>query len=259
MKDRFFDVLGKQLFAWSGWVFTVGGAVGSFVLGQAYAWIGWLSVLAGVLALTGHSFSTHRRCRELEVQNARLADEVREAERKLNEVPLDLVSRIQELVTPRSLTELAAQLATHADYVLRIQRFTAALAGADVHPRTFVRRDGALYAVAKVPDAALSHPRERDVFVLVRAADGLRTDCALIVVHQPPDQGLVHFRVAQLLSDDARALEQLAATREVAGLTGYTVRPWGDPGWYAALASATIPEVIVRVAEGLERDRRTGA
>ena len=47
MADRFSDTLGKQLFVWSGWVFTVGGTIGSFVLGQANAWIGWLAVLDG--------------------------------------------------------------------------------------------------------------------------------------------------------------------------------------------------------------------
>ena len=122
-----------------------------------------------------------------------------------------------------------------ADYVLRIRQFTAALVG-EVHLRTFLRRDNALYAVAKIAEVALVHLREKDLFVLVRSSEGLRTDCALMVLHQTPDtdRDVVHFRLVELLSDDARALEQLATAREVTGLTGYSLRPACDAGWYAA-------------------------
>ncbi len=259
MPDRFLEILGRQLFVWSGWVFTVGGAAGGFVLGEGYSWIGWLAVLTGLLALTGHSYSTHRRCRDLEAENARATVQLREAERKLNEVPLDILNRIRELVKPQSLAEAAAQLAAHADYVLRMRRFVAA--AGDVHLRTFSQRDGVVFATAKIPTEALSPLREKDVFILVRTADGLRTDCAVMAVHQTPDpaHGVVHFRLTQLLSDDVRAIETLAAAREVTGLTGYTLRPVCDAGWYAALDSTTIPEAITRLAEGLDRERRTDA
>ena len=110
MADRFSDAIGKHLLVWSGWVFTVGGAVGSFVLGQANAWIGWLAALTGILALTGHSYALHRRSRELEDRNAKLADQLRDAERKLNDVPLGRKSH-SELVTPQTLTGVAARLA----------------------------------------------------------------------------------------------------------------------------------------------------
>ena len=256
MADRFWEVLGKQLFVWSGWVFTVGGAIGSFVLGDAYAWIGWLAVLAGVLALTGHSYSLHRRCRELQVGNDDLTVRLREAERKLNEVPLDLVNRIRELITPQSLNDVAARLAAHGDYVLRMRRFV--LVSGDIHLRTFVKRDKAIFAVAKIAATALAHLREKDVFILVRNADGLQTDCALIVVHQTPDpaHGTVHFRLVELFSEEARANEHLATAGGASGLMGYSLRPVCDPGWYGTLESATIPEAIKQLAEGIERERR---
>jgi hypothetical protein len=153
MADRLYDALGKQLFVWSGWVFTVGGAIGSFVLGQANAWIGWLAILTGFLALTGHAFALHRRCRELEEGAAIRAEQLREAERKLNEVPLDLVGRIRELVTPQSVTDVAVRLALHADYVLRMKQFVGA--AGDIQLRTFVSRDKAIFAVAKIADKAV--------------------------------------------------------------------------------------------------------
>jgi hypothetical protein len=158
MAGRFSDALGKQIFVWSGWVFTVFGAVGSFVLGQANAWIGWLVVGTGVLALTAHAFALHRRCRELEEANAKQSEYLREAERKLNEVPLDLVNRIRELVTPQTLSDVAGQLAAHADYVLRVRQFMTAVAG-DIHLRTFFKRDDKLFAIAKVAEVALTHLR----------------------------------------------------------------------------------------------------
>lgn len=260
MVERFSNSLGKHLFVASGWVFTVGGAIGSFVLSQSNAWIGWLAVLTGVLALTGQNFFLHRRCRELEEISTNQAEQLRNAERKLNEVPLDLVNRIRELVTPQSFTAVATRLAAHADYIYRIREFTASAAN-DIHLRTFSRRDGNLYAVAKIAAAGLAHLREKDVFFLVQSTEGLRTDCAVMVVHQTPNaaQGIVHFRLVALLSEDARALDQLATAREVTGLNGYTLRPACDPAWYVALQSDTIPEAIMRLAEGLERERRTGS
>lgn len=260
MGDGYLAVMGRQLFIWAGWVFTVGGAAGSFALGGNYAWIGWLALFTGVLALTGHSYSLHERCRRLEGMNGDLMRQKQEADQKLNEVSLDLLNRIRELVTPRSLADIASQLATHADYVLRIRKFVAALKG-EIHLRTFRKRDNSIYAVAKIEDPAISHLRENDVFVLVRSSEGLRTDCALMVVHQTPDadRDVVHFRLLQLISDDARALEQLTTAREVTGLTGYTLRPACDPGWYDSLESVTIPNAIAILVEGLERDRRDRA
>ncbi len=257
MGEGYLAVMGRQLFVWAGWVFTVGGAIGSFALGGNYAWIGWLVVFVGVLALTGHSYSVHQRCRQLEAENGNLTRQKQEADQKLNEVPLDLLNRIREFVTPRSLSDVASELAAHADYVLRIQKFMAALEG-EIHLRTFRKRDNAIYALAKIEESAVVHLRENDVFVLVRSSEGLRTDCALMVVHQTPDasRDVVHFRLLDLLSDDARALEQMTTAREVTGLTGYTLRPSCDAGWYDSLETSTIPEAIERLARGLERERR---
>lgn len=259
MGDGFATVLGRQFLVWSGWVFTVGGAIGSFVLGGGYSWIGWLLVLTGLLALTGHSHASHQGMKVARAERDQAVEQTREAERRLSDVSVDVLNRIRALVTPLPLTEVAARLAAHADYVIRAVRFVAA--AGEVHLRTFVHRGDVLHAAARIPGAALAHLREKDPFVLVRSSEGLRTDCALIVVHQTPDptHEVAYFRVVQALSDDTRALEQLAAVREVSGLTGYTLRPACDPGWYAALESATIPEAIIRIAQGLERERGAGA
>ena len=225
MADTFVEALGKRLFIWSGWIFTIFGAAGSFVLGQATAWIGWLVLATGVVAITAHTLACHRLRRELEQEKANLAAQLREAERKLNEVPLDLVNRIHELVAPRSVTDIAARLAAHADTVIRMSQFAASVTGA-IQLRTFTMRDNCLYAIAKVAEKVMSHLREEDVFILVHAAEGLRTDCAIMIVHQRPDpkHGVVYLRVMKALSDDVRTLEQLTATRNVSGLTGYTLR-----------------------------------
>src|SRR5439155_13699462 len=102
MGERFSSLLGRQLFVWSGWVFTVGGAVGSFVQGHGYAWIGWLVVLTVLRALTGHSYVIYQQLQTTRAEHDRLAGQLRDAERKLNEIPLDLLNRIRELVTPQS-------------------------------------------------------------------------------------------------------------------------------------------------------------
>jgi hypothetical protein len=257
MAEGFWSVMGRQLFVWAGWVFTVGGAIVSLSFGEGSAWIGYLVIAAGLLALTGHAYATHCRCRELEARNGRLAEQLRDADRKLNEIPLAILTRIQELVVSQSLTDTVNRLAAHADFVVRMRQFAAAVTG-DIHLRTFVRRDGSLYATAKIGRSAISHLRQQDAFVLVRSSDALRTDCALMVVHQIPDaEGeVVHFRLVELFSDEARALDQHATVRDVSGLTGYTPRPACDTGWYATLESATISEAILRLAQGLERERR---
>ena len=255
MADRYSDVLGKQLFVWSGWVFKVGGAIGSFVLGQGFAWIGWLAVLTGVFALTAHSYAMHRRCGELEKANTRRDEQLREAERKLNEIPLDLVTRIQEIIAPQSITAIAVQLATHADYVLRMRQFMAV--DREIHLRTFTARDKVIFAVAKIAETAFRYLREKDLFVLLRSAEGLQTECALMVVHQTPDptHGTIHFRLVNLITEEARAIEHLATAGGASGLMGYTLRPVCDTGWYSQIESATIPEAIKRFGEGLERER----
>lgn len=259
MAEQVSSSFGRQFFTWSGWVFTVGGAIGSFVLGQANAWIGWLFVLTGLLALTGQTIALSRRCRELDETNTKQTEQLREAERKLNEVPLDLVNRIRELVAPQSAMDFATRLATHADYVIRMVRF--ANATGEIHLRTFLARDKVIFAIAKVTEAALQHLREKDVFLLVRSVDGLNTTCAILIVHQTPDptHGSVHLRLVEHLSEEARAIEHLATTGGASGLMGYTLRPACDTGWYGGLESATIPEVIRRLAEGLERERRDRA
>jgi hypothetical protein len=96
------------------------------------------------------------------------------------------------------------------------------------------------------------------VFILVRSAEGLDTNCALMVVRQTPDpaHGSVHFRLVELLSEEARAIEHLATAGGASGLMGYTLRPVCDTGWYGEIESATIPEAITRLAQGLERERR---
>ena len=99
MSESLIAALGKQLYVWSGWVFTVGGAIGSFVLGQAFAWIGWLFVAVGLLSITSHAFALHRRMRELESANRKLSEQAAQAESRLNAVPIAVIKQLMSIVS----------------------------------------------------------------------------------------------------------------------------------------------------------------
>jgi hypothetical protein len=209
--EGYLQLLGKQMIVWSGWVFTVGGAIASLWIGNEFRWIGGLFLLTGILAVTGHSYAVYREVQTVRGERDRLVEELRVAERKLNEVPLTMLAELQAFIAAQSLGEMAARLIDHADYVFRMRQFEAGL-NRRIELRSFVRQGGLFFAVAKVPPQALALLHREDRFILVRDVDGLKTDAALLEVNQRPDSNgeTLHLRVIRELSEEITHLEALA-------------------------------------------------
>lgn len=264
MAERFTEALGKQLFIWSGWVFTVGGAIGSFVLGQGYAWIGWLTVAVGLLAVTGHAIAMHRRVHELgdehkkrvdelEEANRKLTEQAAEAERRLNAVPMAVLERLARLASASTTAEVMEAVIGHLRRVERIRRFTQ-LDARPLNPRTFAYEDGRLYAIARLtPPERAAMLEIGDSFQLVRrGANGVAVECARLRVHQPPSAGTVIFEVIDPTGGEMTALGRLAeSSREVAGITNYFVQPTTHADGYPVFDPDVVAEVIRRVFQEL--------
>lgn len=252
MAERFSDALGKQLFIWSGWAFTVGGAIGSFVIAEAYAWIGWLFVGVGLLAVTAYAVALHRRMRELEANNRKLTDQATEAERRLNAVPIAVLEQLVGLVSVSVSTRLVEAIVENVRRVERMRKFLQ-LDTKPLNPRTFTKEAGRLYTVAKVGSAAqVAVLQEGDLFALVRkGANGISVDCARLRVHQPPANGTVVFEVFDPTGGEMTALSQLAETRDVAGITGYFIQPTVDVSKFPEFSADVVAAVIRGVAQEL--------
>src|SRR5438552_3606377 len=131
MREGFLTGLHRSWFAWSGWLFTVAGTVFALSVSGAYAWIGALVAGTGLCALTALAYQRHRQLGQAEERHAadrgrlegelRIAQEqVEQAERKLNEVPLGLLLRLEATVRRHGFEDLAASLSRHASYVERM-------------------------------------------------------------------------------------------------------------------------------------------
>ena len=248
MSERFSAALGKQFLFWSGWVFTVGGAIGSFVLGQVFAWIGWLFVLVGMLAVSSHALALHRRMRELESANLKLSEQAAQAESRLNSVPIALIEQLVGVVTGGVSSQFIKNLAQNVSQVERLRKLRL-LHSKPLNPRTFSVESGQLYAVVKValPEQA-ANLMEGDLFTLSRSGSlGIEVKCARLRVHQPPANGTVVFEVFDAFGGEMTALTQLAHVRDVAGITGYFVEPTFDLEKYPDFNADIVNEVIARV------------
>ena len=253
MSVSFSEALSKQFFIWSGWVFTVGGAIGSFVLGQAYAWIGWLTVAVGLLALTSHAFVLHRRLRELEAANLKLTEQATRAEAHSNAVPITVIEQLVRIVSGGVSSEFIEELARNVSRIERLRKFFLP-DGKPLNPRTFTVEAGRLYAVVKVasPEQAACLI-EGDLFSLFRKGSlGIEVKCARLRVLQPPANGTVMFEVFDADGGEMTALRQLAQMRDVAGITGYFVEPAFDLEQYPEFSADIVNEVIARVVSDLD-------
>ncbi len=253
MSERFSEALGKQFLFWSGWVFTVGGAIGSFILGQAYAWIGWLVVLVGMLAVTSHACALHRRMRELESDNRKLSEQVTQAESRLNAVPIAMIEQLVGVVSGAVLNQLVEELSQKVCQVERLRKFLLP-DSKPLNPRTFTVESGSLYAVVKVasPEQA-ANLVVGDLFALFRkGSHGIEVKCARLRVHQPPANGTVMFEVFDADGGEMTALTQLAKVRDVAGITGYFVQPAFDIAKYPEFSAVIVNEVVARVVSEME-------
>jgi len=254
MTEGFWDGLYRHLIFWAGWVFTVGGAAASLWVGKEYAWIGALVLLTGVIALTAFAFQKHKDLKQAQEEHqaatSRLETELRAlreraeiAERRLNEVPANILVQLEATIRAHEFQALADVLGSHADYVARMTN----LAGTVARPitlRTFVKRAGRLFVEAKLDPAALSQLRQDDPFRLeFKSPSGLVTPSALLHVHQlDPSKELVWFHVAYPGGEMAQ-IDALAEKQEVPG-KGYTARPLCDPSRYANLDLTGVAAII---------------
>jgi hypothetical protein len=269
MAEGFLGGLHRHLIFWSGWVFTVGGAVASLWIGKEYAWIGVLLFLAGLTALTAFAYQKHRdlqqaqqehqaRTSQWEADLRAARERAEQAERRLNEVPLDLVNRLQEMLASYTFEEAVRLLAEQAEFVARMQRFSQAV-GRPLNLRIFIRQGGQLHAIAKAPSAALEHLRVGDRFrLLYRSASGLETMSAWVEVSQPVNltQETAAFRFVRFLEEEMGHIDQLARSRDVRSMAGYSLVPDCDPGRYPDLDLSLIRQVLQRLALEIAQRRR---
>jgi hypothetical protein len=268
MPESFFTGLHRSWFAWSGWLFTVGGTVYALAISEKYAWIGALIAMAGLLALTAFAYQRHQELRSVESAHAadrtRLEEELRtaseraeEAERKIDSVSAELVLRIQEFFSASSFQQCISYLISHAQYVGRMVEFVEQTASHPPSLRTFVNQSGKLYAIARVESAAIGPLKDGDPFVLThKDSKGLITDSAQLLLHQRDQSaGTLWFRVEAYLSDEMAHLEALASKKDVAGLTGYSIRPVCAVQQYTGANLTNAVELVRRLAEEMAQKR----
>ncbi len=180
---------------------------------------------------------------------------LQEAERKLNEVPLELLARVQQLVNSASFTEVSRLLAGCAEIITRHKEFIA-VESKPLTLRAFARSGDRLFAVAKVSPVAQEHLRVDDPFELVKkTGGGLEVQIARLVVHQPPnlkDEG-VFFAILPPMPPELESIAALAAEGDVQGLKGYFIRPAYDASRYAAHDLSSVPAAVVLLIEDATR------
>ncbi len=267
MSDGFWSGLNQKLIFWSGWVFTVGGAIAALIVGKEYWWIAGLVIVAGLLALMAFAYQKHREKvdaeydHQAEVQQlmterdqAKQASE--EAARKLNELPSEILLRLQATIQANSFVDLASILADYASYLERISTLMQT-ATKPISVRTFFKRAGILYGDARMNAEAMKYLRQSDPFVLEFKDPNslLITRSARLQVHQlDPTKEVVWFRVDQIIGDEMAHLDALAGKQEVPA-KGYLVRPMCDPERYSRVNLVGAADLIRLMVEEIARER----
>jgi hypothetical protein len=266
MVNGFWGGLNRHLIFWAAWTFTVGGAIASLWVAKEYAWIGALVALTGLIGLTvfayqkhcdlvdaerGHKLDLDRLSNELRVAESRAA----QAERKLAEVPADILIRLQGTIHAFAHRELSGLLVDYSGYVSRMQAFVRACPK-PVTLKAFVKRDEGLYAVAGLSSVAIKCLQKDDAFRLeFKDVNALRTASARVLVHQlDADKEQVWFRVDKSLGDEMADLDALASKQDVPA-KGYFVRPVCDLDRYANLDPAGVADLVRTMVEELFRER----
>lgn len=248
MKEGIWKGWFQSSIQWSGWVFTVGGAIVGLLIVREYLWIGILCFVAAYLGLLALLIKIHRQfSKATEATNAAIA-RAEAAERRLNAIPADLLDRLQETIRRHSFVDVARLLGAYASYIHRMRSSKIA----DEKPvglRTFVRRDGNLYAVAGLDKDAMSFPEQDDPFILeFKDPGGLITRRAHLLVHQKDlAKAVVWFRVVLFLGEEMTSLDALAEKQDVPG-KGYRVRVDADLDQYSAIDSGEVSDIIQRLA-----------
>jgi len=252
MAKGFWSGLGHHLESRIALVFTVGGVAITLLLVEQAYWPVALLVLVVAALLLGsgsYAYSLHSQNQQAETRHqdemrettdrhqAELAQtqaehrtatqRLQEAEQKLNEVPLGIVTQLKRVLEEYSTADFGRSLIRYAEFVVRMQAFARA-SPRSLNLRRFVRQAGGLYLAAKGAPAALANLRAGDPFVLLRVGtDRLETPSARVVVHQKPEQDkdVVLFRIVAPLAEEIGYIERLAETGEVEGLKGYRLTP----------------------------------
>jgi hypothetical protein len=253
MREHFWTGWGRHLFSWFAFVFTVGAAIIGLALTTENWWL-WASLLIAVAAVASSAFfayQTHQKAEDLRAEVAREHALRETAERKLNEVPSEMLAVLQRTVAAYAVHELARVLRDRLAYIRRMLDFTEATTK-QLSLRKFVRQGGSLYVIAKAEAGAASHVRPADPFVLVRQSpDGLETPCAMLRVHQPPDveKGVLYFEIVESLSDEIAHVERLAESVDVPKLKGYSVRIACDLEGYEGVDLRNSEAAITRLVQ----------
>lgn len=266
MREGFLTGLHRSCFASSGWLFTVAGTVFALAVSGAYAWIGALGAAAGLFALTAFAYQRHKELADAETRHAaevdRLEKEAKtarqtaeQAERKLNEVPANLLLQLQTTIRSYAFAELAAALGKHVDYSARMVELTQAVTR-PITLRTFVKRGDVLYVDAKLTSAAIDCLRLDDPFLLeFKNPGGLVTASAGLRVHQlDPAKELIWFRVVRYSGEEMEHIDALAEKQDVPG-KGYTARPVSDTTRDAKWNLADMAAIVRALTDDLTRLR----
>ncbi len=268
MTEGFGEGLRGHLFHSFSLVFTIGGTIVSLIIVREYWWISLLFVAASYVALGTFAYRRHRELDQAQAEHRREQDRLRaerqeavqraqEAERKLNEVPANILAELQRIIGAHSFKELAGMLVRQADFVERMTSFTRA-SPKPISLRTFTKQGGGLYALAKVEAEAAAHVRIGDSFLLIRrAANGLETTSARLLVHQLPEPGkdVLMFRIVDYLSDELGHIDRLAQGGDVEGMKGYRVRVACDVARYGRLDMHNLAETIEGLANEIGQFR----
>ena len=263
-----------------GLVFTLGGTIVGLWLAKESWWISILIVVALTVAFGAFAYRLNRNLRQMEsrheteLQTIRqlskaelegvrsekdeLSRRLREAEQKLNEVPLGIVKHLERAVASHEFGELVKKLTAHADFVSRMRIFVQASTKL-LALRTLVTQGGAVFVVAKAAVPVSEMLRPGDPFLLVkRTSGGLETPIAWVVVHQPPTGGKeqsLFFRIENPLTGEVRALENLAEHGDVEKIGGYSLKPACDVEAFAGLEWSRLVDTLTRLADDMARYR----
>lgn len=268
MVEAFGKEIGRHLLSWSGWLFTVGGTSLALWWAREHWGISLLIVLTFAGAALTFSYQTYRKRAEAETRHesemsagrAReqaMADRVQEVERKLLEVPSGILLQLQRVIQTHSFAEMARRLVADAEFVERMRDFANA-SSKPIAPKVFTSVAGELYVLAKAEAVALTQLRVGDPFLLMRrAANGLETLSARLVVHQPsdPKKETVCFRIADFLGDEMNHIDSLARSGDVEGIKGYRVQAACDIADYENLNMSNLSVILERLIRGIDSYR----
>lgn len=266
MPEGFLENWSRYLFNWFGFTFTVGAAIVGLVLAREHWWISILIVIAVVAASGLFAFRKHsnrqRDAEEFERLKHQLEDQLesairdrRDAERKLNEIPYELLMQLQQAIASHGHGELGQLLMRHADFVSMMKQFDQTTTR-PISLRTFVHRSGQLYAVAKVKAPALDFVRTGDPFVLFKkTAAGLETPSAYLTVNQPPDPNkeTIFFRIVEYISDEMEDIERLTQKSDIDGLKGYLIKLAINIADYEEFDAEAFIRIMQRMVEDAAR------